>query len=353
MENSMRKYFGMVCGLTIALGLTALCPIPAARADKPVSIEKELLGIRVLQTYKQVLARYGAPTYIFKLGEPLLLLDARNLKGDITGGVIGVDNGGSGAGNAGGSPGGPGGFAGKGGGGGAPGSFGGRGGGAPGSFGGGNQYAQASRQGGGGAPGSFGGGPGAPGNLGGGQGSLAGAGASSGGGSGGAQAGSEQTFGESGGYIWVYHYPKQELAYVFAFNHDGRIEAIFERGRSGGQKTTRGVGLGDSIDAVYRAYGWTDGVKEERDGMISFYYNDKYHAQFVTVKNKVIGIVVALRETQKLSFLGGGNGSGGGGGRAGGGGAPGSFGGGAGAKGALRGAGGGPGGPGGPGGKLD
>ena len=297
----MRKISGIVCGLA---GLTAFSALPAARADKPVSIEKELLGIRVLQTYKQVLAKYGAPTYIFKQGEALLLLDARNLKGDITGGVIGIDNGGSGAGNSGGgTQANSGGFAGKGGGSGA---------GPPGSFGGGGQR-------GGGAPGSFGRGGGPPGSFGGGQGAPTAAGASgagsSGAGGGGSQAGSEQTFGEAGGYYWVYHYPKQELAYVFVFNHDGRIEAIFERGRLGGQRTVRGVGLGDSVESVYRAYGWTDGIKEERDRMISFYYNDKYHAQFVTVKNKVIGIVVALRETQKLGFLDNANGGGGGGGR--------------------------------------
>ena len=325
----MRKSAGLICGLATAFGLLTITTLPPARADKPVAIEKEFLGIRMLQTYKQVLARYGAPNYVFRIGDQLLLLDARNLKGEITGGVVGIDNGGSSTGtNGGGAAGGGGG--GKLGGG-PPASSGGAGGGIP------PQYAQYAQRGGGGrgpqgggAPGSSGGG-GAPAASGG------GAPAASGGNAGGAQGDGDQTFGSSGGFMWAYHYPKQELAYIYVFNKDGRVEVIIERGRLGGQKTSRGVGLGDSIEAVYKTYGWTDSIKAERDNMFSLYYNDKYHAQFVTVKNKVIGVIVALRETQKLQFLDGSGGStgstasggpGGGGRLPGGGGAPGSAGGG-------------------------
>ena len=322
----MRKSAELICGLAAAFGILTMTAQAPARADKPVAIEKEFLGIRMLQSYKQVLARYGAPTYVFRIGDPLLLLDARNLKGEITGGVVGIDNGGSSTGTNGGGAAGGGGRLG----GGPPASSGGAGGGGGGIP---PQYAQYAQQGGGGGKRPQGGG--APGSSGGG-----GAPATSGGGNaGGAQGDGDQTFGSSGGFMWAYHYPKQELAYIYVFNKDGRVEVIIERGRLGGQKTSRGIGLGDSIASVYKTYGWTDSIKAERENMFSLYYNDKYHAQFVTVKNKVIGVIVALRETQKLQFLDGSGGStgsnasggpGGGGGRLpGGGGPPGSAGGGA------------------------
>ena len=90
----MRKSAGLICGLAAAFGLLTLTTLPSAKADKPVAIEKEFLGIRMLQTYRQVLARYGAPAYIFRNGETLQLLEARNLKGELTGGILGIDNGG-------------------------------------------------------------------------------------------------------------------------------------------------------------------------------------------------------------------------------------------------------------------
>ena len=320
----MRKSAGLICGLAAALGLLTLTTLPSAKADKPVAIEKEFLGIRMLQTYRQVLARYGAPTYIFRNGETLQLLEARNLKGELTGGILGIDNGGGstasngGGGGSGQLPGGPS----AGGGGGIP-----------------PQYAQYARQGaggrgpqGGGAPGSSGGSPVASGASGSGGGGGAPLGA--GGGGGGAQGDADQSFGASGGFYWAYHYPKQELAYIFFFNKDGRVEAIIERGRLGGQKTSRGIGLNDPIDAVYKTYGWTDSIKIERENIFSLFYNDKYHAQIMTLKNRVVGIVVALRENQRLRFSDGGGGSnsasaGGGGRLPGGGGPPGSTGGGA------------------------
>ena len=75
-------------------------------------------------------------------------------------------------------------------------------------------------------------------------------GAPGGGGSslGGASGSSDKpvTFAESGGFIWVYLYPRDELAYCFAFNGDERCVSVWERGRFKGQPTERGIHLGDS-----------------------------------------------------------------------------------------------------------
>src|SRR5262249_19882475 len=64
------------------------------------------------------------------------------------------------------------------------------------------------------------------------------------------------TFADAGGFMWVYFYPKQELVYWFAFNKDGRVIIIVEKGRDQGKPTSRGVKLGDPVRAVYSAYGW-------------------------------------------------------------------------------------------------
>ena len=257
----MQRNIGLVCGLSLGVCLTALV-YGSARAAKPVAIEKELLGVRVLQNYRQVLARYGAPTRIFRATETVNYIEATSLTGESTGGILGIQDSTSGGGGGGGAP--------------------------------------------GGMPGSSGGGGAYP--------SSAGA-AGGGGGGGGSSSGDnpDASYGESGGFTWVYLYPTKELVYEFRFNRDGRIERIAELGRGFGQHTTRGIGLGDTIDRVYSVYGWTDRVKEEDSSKFSLLYNDRYHAHFLVAKNKVIGISVFLKENQFMHFD---SGSGGGGGAA-------------------------------------
>lgn len=254
----------LAAGLAIAAGASA-----PAFASKPVAIEKELLGIRVLQTYREVLQRYGAPTRIFRGTETVSFTEATNVSGAITGGILGIGDG--------------------------------------------------SSSGGGGGPmgGMMGGSSGMPGgpNKGGGMSGMMGAGmpGMQGGGGGGAQGANDNpdaSYSESNGFIWVYHYPGKELAYEFHFNRDGRIDAILERGRGFGQHTSRGIGLGDTLDRIYSVYGWTDRIKDEGNGRFSLYYNDKYHAQFLILKNRVAGIAVFLKETQMLKFEGGASGGG-------------------------------------------
>lgn len=294
----------LVCGISaaLALGSTILSAGP-----KPVAIEKELLGVRVLQNYRDVLVRYGAPTRVFRATETVNYTEATNLAGESTGGILGIagstSGGGGGAGGAGGPmmSGGQDNVGGR--------SMGGPPGGAPGMMMGGSSRRSGS-QGMAGGP-SMAGGPGAPGGgTGGGTG---------GGGGGGAQGDNpDASYSESGGYVWVYHYPGKELAYEFRFNKDGRVERIAEMGRGWGQHTSRGIGLGDTLDRIYSVYGWTDSIKEEETGKFSLLYNDKYHAQFLVLKGKVIGISVFLKENQFTNYGGTAAAGGGGGGAAGG-----------------------------------
>jgi hypothetical protein len=300
----MHRGIWILGGSAACLGLLALAHAPAGAA-KPVVIEKELLGIRILQSYKDVLAKYGAPHRIYRAGEVVHPDEAFNLQGELTGGVKGladdVSTGGSGGG-PGGYPGGSGGYPG------GPGGY-------PGLPGGGNKGGGPSS--GGGTLPPPGGGGGGPASGGGTLPPPGGGGGSPAGGLGGGLPGSGEssddpntTFGESGGFSWAYVYPGKELMYQFVFNRDGRVIAILERGRFFGQSTKRGISLGDPVSKVYSAYGWTDSLKDESP-MLQLFYNERYHTQFMTLKNKVVGIAVFLKEDQFLRYGGSGGGSGG------------------------------------------
>jgi hypothetical protein len=279
----MIKKSGWICGLTLGIGLAIGASAPASAA-KPVAIEKELLGVRVLQSYREVLLRYGAPTRVFRATETVNYQEATSLGGAPTGGVMGILDSSSGSGGPGG------------------GMMGGPGGGMVAPPGGGLIA----------PPGGKGGGSGSPG--------MSGYPGMGGGAPGGGQAGGDNpdaSYSEAGGFTWVYLYPGKELAYEFHFNKDGRVERIAELGRGFGQHTSRGIGLGDTIEKVYSVYGWTDSIKEEVTGKFSLLYNDRYHAQFLILKNRVVGISVFLKENQYLRFEGGSGGGGGAGGPAG------------------------------------
>ncbi len=313
----MRRGIGRFLGAAGLIG--ALTLAKGAQAAPPVSAEKGLLGVRILQSYRTVLQKYGTPTRIFRVGELVRIIEAVDAKGNPTGGVrsLGDDAttasaGGAAGGRgptAGGAPpgapgmsGGYGGYSGYGGGrptsGPPPGAGGGYGAGYAAQYGAG---AGGGRSGGASSPRMSGGGDrgGLPGGMGGSPPSGSGDG---------------QTFQQAGGFIWVYFYPKKELLYAFVFNSDGRVEVILERGRNLGQATRRGVGLGSALQAVYSIYGWPNSTEQEGNGL-GLYYNQNYHAQFATFNSKVIGVAVCLRESQKISLIdrSGQNGGGGGG----------------------------------------
>ncbi len=284
-------------------------------AGSASGIEKSLLGIRILQSYRQVLARYGQPTRIYRLGEVLDFIYDTDANGKYTGGITGLGDtnsgGGGGSSNSGKAGGPPAGYGPPGGGGGygpysgPPSGGGSRGGYSPSGGGGGGYGPYSGPPGGGGPPAGYGppggGGGGGLNNLGGGQ--------------------QENTFKASGGYIWVYLYPDKRCT-GFVFNRSGRCEAILELGRFNGQPTSRGVNLGSRVDSVYKTYGWPDTSEFSPQGT-SLYYNNKYHLQFVVLNNKVVGILVVLGEEQKYKTAKADNGGGAGPGGPGGGGRPG------------------------------
>lgn len=109
------------------------------------------------------------------------------------------------------------------------------------------------------------------------------------------------TFEAAGGFTWVYVYPQKELAYIFAFNRDGRVVAILERGRRLGQPTSKGVGLGDPVSSIYKSYGWPDTL-EMQGSSLALNYNNKAHAYFSVLNNKVTGIAVLLQEKMRVFF---------------------------------------------------
>ncbi len=268
----MKFAHGMLLGSVASVGLMVLAP---ARAAAPVTIEKSLLGVRILQTYRDVLAKWGQPRLVVRNGETILFESALDPEGNDLGGVRSINyQGGSSSGPSGG---------------GAPGSGGKMGGGGP--------SAPSMASPGGGGPSSGGGGGG-------------------GGVGGGSDSGdADTTYGASGGYGWAYHDARHQDAYTFFFNVAGRCVFIVERGREGGMPTQRGLKLGDTVKKLYELYGWPDTIQENEPGFI-LDYGSKYHAKFAVIKNKIVGIGVVLEESQKLPFFAPSSGGGGGGGSA-------------------------------------
>jgi hypothetical protein len=303
----MRKGIGFLVSATALYGVLACAP---ALAAPPPAAEMSLLGIRILQGYNEVLRKYGTPTRVYRLGDPIDFVAALDGEGNPTGGIRGFGDDASAMTVS------------------APG-FGGRGmmGGAPGAMAGsGNMYAQMMRNQGRGMAGAFpggarmgvGGGP-PPGMMGGygammmnrGSGMMGTAnpegigprgGGLPGGNAGGSSLGGD-TFADAGGFVWVYFYPKKELVYQFTFNKDGRVEIISQYGRYMGQPTRRGVALGRPVNSVYTAYGWPD-TTEQQGNSLALNYAQKYHVQFILLNNKVDGISVVLREHQSITYPG-------------------------------------------------
>src|SRR5207253_995734 len=159
-----------------------------------VAVEKSLLGIRILQSYKDVFRKYGQPNRVYRVDEMVDLVEATDSQGRLTGGIRGLGDEMQSAGNtnpfAGRAPGTPGGFPGM------PGAMA-RPGGLPG-------FPGAA------APGFPGGMPGT---------AMASNNANN-------PNVNQDTFASAGGYIWVYFFPKKELVYEFIFNADNRVEII-------------------------------------------------------------------------------------------------------------------------------
>ena len=245
----MRRGMELIVGVAAVCGLLMSAPQPSRAAG----VEKSLLGVRILQTYREVLKLYGAPTRVYRMTEKVLVVESVNAEGDLSGGIRSlVDS------TSGGMPGG----------GGPPGS--------------------------GGTSGE-GGMPGPKGTR------SSSSGGSPGGGTGGGDE-SSTTFGQSGGYIWVYHYPITERLYLFLFNAQGRLLVTFERGRYGGGATSNGLALGSSLAAVYNMYGWPDNVEEQGPGVV-LNYSQKHHLLVAVLKGKVVGLAVSLFELPKLRML--------------------------------------------------
>jgi hypothetical protein len=253
-----------------------------------VVIEKSLLGVRILQTYRDVLAKLGQPKLVIRFGELIEMVSSLDANGNDTGGVSDITYEGGG-GSSGGGPGG----------GGPPGM---RGGGS----GGGNLKSAPPPP---GVGGSGGGGMGGPGTKG------------PGGGGGGGGSDADTTFGEAGGYIWAYEVPAKKTCYIFVFNLEGRVLAIIERGLNGGMPTQRGLKLGDNVKKLYDIYGWPDTIQDTEPGF-TLDYGSKYHAKFAVMKDKIVGIGVVLEENERIPFfpINSSGGGGGGGGMKGGGG---------------------------------
>ncbi len=315
----MRNGMAVLIGASMLSGLMLANPKPSLGAGTHKArprmasahvgvIEKSLLGIRMLASYKSVLNMYGQPNRVYRMGESVNLAYSLDANGNQTGGIRGfldtADSAssarpGGGPGMPGGMPGMPAGMPGmpsgmpgmRPGGGGMPAGMPGMPSGMPGM-----------RPGGGGMPAGM---PGMPSGMPGmrpGGGGMPGAGGG-GGLNGSANATGEETFAQSGGFIWVYFYPKQELAYEFVFNRDGRTIAIGEHGRYLGQRTSRGIGLGDPARNLYAAYGWPDQTMSQGTG-ISLNYNRKRHVQFGLLNNKVFNIFVFLNEDLVFQLLG-------------------------------------------------
>ncbi len=83
----MRTASGVVLSAAAAMGILALMP---ARAGAPVTIEKSLLGVRILQTYHDVLAKWGQPTLVLRGGEKFLYTPTTDAEGNDLGGIKGV-----------------------------------------------------------------------------------------------------------------------------------------------------------------------------------------------------------------------------------------------------------------------
>jgi hypothetical protein len=284
------------------IGLVALATLAmsAANAQKPTA-ERELLGVRVMQTWKMVLNRHGQPTRI-ETGAPVATIGGQQsstVSGGMSGGLPSM----GGMGPMSGMP---------------PMPPTGMGSGAPmGMMGSSGMSAMMGARPGMTGPGSMGmmmppGGPMGMMGSGGvptteeGAGSYPGGGmvmggkmgSMMGGGMMGATNAQAQASGE-GEVTWIYDHGQN--TYVFLFNKDGRVIQVQSFGYANGGKTAAGIALGDPVAKIYRTYGWPDQIEKEGDSMV-LDYSRASHVAFQLLDrhngkgSRVVGITVALTE---------------------------------------------------------
>ncbi|MCS6775907.1 MAG: hypothetical protein NZ557_05140, partial [Chthonomonadaceae bacterium] len=85
----------LLCGLLLSTGAGGAM----AQSRSAVAMENSLLGVRLLQSYRVVLQKYGQPTRVYAFDQPCGLDYALNSRGLPTGGIKNVyDLGGAGGG---------------------------------------------------------------------------------------------------------------------------------------------------------------------------------------------------------------------------------------------------------------
>ncbi|MCX6378761.1 MAG: hypothetical protein NT023_04685 [Armatimonadetes bacterium] len=294
----MLKRNGFKGGLVV-LGTLALVGVGSCPVNAQTKGVQSLLGVRLYDSYKTVLKKFGPPTEVRGGGEisaPNTVAKAQNSLaggGGMTGGggaggggmagmMSGMMAGRMPQGMGGGAPGGPpanmmaGMMSGR-----MPAGVGGAPGGMP--------------SGAGGLPGFGGGGK---------MGSMAALGA---GGDGGGAAGAganQQAQVDLGEAFWWYTITKIDpknrerriITHVgFLFNKSGKVIQIQEYGYAGGQPTNKGVSLGDALGRLLRVYGWSNNG-EQLGGVQTFRYDagPKQALAFQLVKDQVVGITLGV-----------------------------------------------------------
>ncbi|HZP81495.1 MAG TPA: hypothetical protein VFB21_07655 [Chthonomonadaceae bacterium] len=96
-----------------------------------------------------------------------------------------------------------------------------------------------------------------------------------------------------GEITWWYHFPQKGLHYSFLLNKEGRVIQIQEYGWTGGSKTRRGIGLGSTLGQIIQKYGWTTNGEPAGENLL-LRYGGRNKVAFQLVKNKVVGITVAV-----------------------------------------------------------
>jgi hypothetical protein len=313
-EKRMQRFKSCGVAVMVVGGMFAL-----AQSADAQSYERQLAGVRLNTSSKQLLAKFGNPNEVF-IGD----VAARTQPG-MGGGMMGGDEGG---GMPGGMSGPPAGMMGRGGMGGPP-SMGGmpggpnKGGGPsmggmPSGYGagmGGPPSGMMGRGGMSGPPaGMMGrGGMGGPPSMGGGEeGGMSGGGMMGGGGMGGGAFGNTNSTGVSVQEVtWVYNrkFKNDLISYEFLLSPQGTVSQIRVVGYTGGYaKTQKGIVLGSSMADVIRRYGHPEKQSIAGQGILLLDYSKKHHMslqlQLQKVPNdpvkkiyRVIAIVVATIES--------------------------------------------------------
>lgn len=301
----MRRLIGGAACLA-ATGLLTLAALPSFAQARP---ERELLGVRIMRPWNEVLRLHGPPTRI-EVGAVTGLEggQAGGRQQGLGGGTAGLNMTGPGGlpGLPSGPPPGMGGYSGMmmGGGMSAP----------PGMMGGGPMtgpppglnYGAFSGMGGGGLRGGrFGGDEDGAGAMPGGG--MMGSGVSGSVGMGGTSSQGSQGDGE---VTWVYE--RGQNTYMFLFNKDGRVIQIqsfgYRPAGMRGDRTARGVMLSDTAEKIYRLYGWPDSVIKEGENLI-LDYSTKAKVAFQLLDrrdgkgSRVVGITIAETERNRPNLM--------------------------------------------------